>query len=92
MGAREEDLSAHGAAGRDGARTGMNPRKLPGLRPSPRQPWKLPVSEFIEDRYWKRFGGDSFERHPHVPDLGSRGPVRPQSDAHAPEGVRDAAS
>lgn len=28
---------------------GMNPRKLPGLRPSPAQRWKLPVGEFIEE-------------------------------------------
>ncbi|MGQ0732830.1 MAG: hypothetical protein ACT4QD_04145 [Acidobacteriota bacterium] len=36
---------------------GMNPRKLPALRPSPQQRWKLPVDEFIEERYWKQFGG-----------------------------------
>lgn len=36
---------------------GMNPRKLPRLRPSPPQPWKLPVGEFIEESYRKRFGG-----------------------------------
>jgi hypothetical protein len=29
----------------------MNPRKLPGLRPSPQQRWKLQVGEFIEERY-----------------------------------------
>ena len=28
---------------------GMNPRKLPGLRPSPQQRWKLPVGAFIEE-------------------------------------------
>ena len=28
---------------------GMNPKKLPGLRPSPQQRWKLPVGEFIEE-------------------------------------------
>ena len=36
---------------------GMNPKKLPGLRPSPQQRWKLPVGAFIEDCYRKRFGG-----------------------------------
>jgi hypothetical protein len=36
---------------------GMNPKKLPGLRPSPQQGWKLPVGAFIEDCYRKRFGG-----------------------------------
>ncbi|MBP1599657.1 MAG: hypothetical protein H6Q05_5034 [Acidobacteria bacterium] len=47
---------------------GMNPRKLPGLRPSPQQQWKLPVGAFIEECYRKRFGGapDSDEtRRPH---------------------------
>jgi hypothetical protein len=38
---------------------GMNPKKLPGLRPSPQQRWKLPVGEFIEECYWKRFGGNT---------------------------------
>ena len=46
---------------------GMNPRKLPGLRPSPQERWKLPVGEFIEQRYRKRFGG-------HPRDEDSRGP------------------
>jgi hypothetical protein len=41
---------------------GMNPRKLPSLRPSPQQHWKLPVGESIEDRYWKRFGGPARDR------------------------------
>ncbi len=36
---------------------GMNPKKLPGLRPSPQQRWKLPVGAFIEECYRKRFGG-----------------------------------
>ena len=36
---------------------GMNPKKLPGLRPSPQQRWKLPVGAFIEECYQKRFGG-----------------------------------
>jgi hypothetical protein len=35
----------------------MNPKKLPGLRPSPQQRWKLPVGAFIEECYRKRFGG-----------------------------------
>ena len=36
---------------------GMNPKKLPGLRPSPQQRWKLPVGAFIEECYRKRFAG-----------------------------------
>jgi hypothetical protein len=53
------------------ARTlGMNPRKLPGLRPSPHQRGKLPVGEFIEECYRKRFGVPR-DRHP-----GERRPPR----------------
>jgi hypothetical protein len=70
---------------------GMNPRKLPGLRPSPQQRWKLPVGEFIVECYRKRFGGDRLDHHPHVPDPGSRKPSPPQRDTQAPERVRDAA-
>src|SRR6516165_6894952 len=70
---------------------GMNPKKLPGLRPSPQQRWKLPVGEFIEDRYRKRFG-DLLDPHVHVHDPDARRHVLPQPDAHAPEGVRHAAS
>ncbi len=36
---------------------GMNPKKLPRLRPGPQQRWKLPVGAFIEECYRKRFGG-----------------------------------
>lgn len=35
---------------------GLNPQKLPGLRPSPSQRWKLPVADFIEECFAKRFG------------------------------------
>ena len=42
---------------------GMNPKKLAGLRPSPQERWKLPVGEFIEECYWKRFGGDTRDQH-----------------------------
>jgi hypothetical protein len=38
---------------------GMNPRKLPGLRPSPRQRWKLPVGRFLR----RRFRLDTYGRH-----------------------------
>ncbi len=52
---------------------GMNPKKLSSLRPSPQQRWKLPVGEFIEARYWKRFGGDPLDHHLHKPE-----PVSPK--------------
>ena len=51
---------------------GMNPRKLPGLRPSRQERWKLPVGEFIEERYRKRFGGDPRDHAPSGPDPSSR--------------------
>jgi hypothetical protein len=70
---------------------GMNPKKLPGLRPSPQQRWKLRVGEFIEDRYRKRFG-DLPDPHAPVPDSDSRRRVVPQRNTHAPERVTDAAS
>jgi hypothetical protein len=35
---------------------GMNPKKLPGPRPSPQQRWKLPLGTFIEECYRERFG------------------------------------
>jgi hypothetical protein len=42
-------------------------------------------------RYWKRFGGNSFDLRPHILALGSRKPSGPQRDAHVPERVSDAA-
>lgn len=40
----------------------MNPRTLPRLRPSPQQRWKLPLGEFIEECYSKRFS-DATRNH-----------------------------
>lgn len=60
---------------------GMNPKKLPGLRPSPSQKWKLPVGEFIEECFRKRFGEVADEervartvapRQPAPPEIPSR--------------------
>ena len=62
---------------------GMNPKKLPSLRPSPQQRWKLPVGEFIEACYWKRFGGDPLDRQPH-----KREPI-PPTPSKPPTGQRD---
>jgi hypothetical protein len=55
-------------------RLGMNPTKLPRLRPAPRQHWKLPVGEFIEELYSKRFGFDSLDRPRGGGHSGSRNP------------------
>lgn len=55
-------------------RLGMNPKKLPGLRPSSQQRWKLPVGAFIEECYRKRFGGEAENADAHVP--------KPRSNSH----------
>ena len=68
---------------------GMNPKKLPGLRPSPEQRWKRPVGEFIEERYRKRFGENAGDSEPRGPRSDSRQPSAPREDAHAPGAVRD---
>ena len=70
---------------------GMNPRKLPGLRPSPRERWKLPVGEFIEERYRKRFGGDPRDHDARGPEPGARKASRTDRDADASERARDPA-
>ena len=70
---------------------GMNPRKLPGLRPSPRERWKLPVGEFIEERYRKRFGADPRDHDPRGPEPNSRKAPRADRDADASERSRDPA-
>jgi hypothetical protein len=70
---------------------GMNPRKLPGLRPSPQERWKLPVGEFIEERYRKRFGGDPRDHDPRRPKPSSRKASITDRDADALEPGRDPA-
>ena len=60
---------------------GMNPRKLPRLRPSAQQRWKLPVGAFIEACYRKRFDGSPKDHEPAEPEPRSRKPRTP--DAHA---------
>ena len=69
----------------------MNPKKLPSLRPSPQQRWKLPVGEFIEACYWKRFGGGPLDHHPHKSGSGSPKLLTPQRAVEALKGVREAA-
>ena len=70
---------------------GMNPRKLPGLRPSPQERWKLPVGEFIEERYRKRFSGDAREHDPRRPKPTARKASSTDQDEDASERVRDPA-
>jgi hypothetical protein len=66
-------------------RLGLNPKKLPRLRPGPQERWKLPVGEFIEALYCNRFGVDPVV---HLPRPAARGwgePVSPHRDADARE-------
>jgi hypothetical protein len=51
---------------------GMNPKKLPGLRPNAQQRWKLPVGAFIEECYRKRFGGAPLSNKSSQRESGSR--------------------
>jgi hypothetical protein len=73
-------------------RLGMNPRKLPRLRPGPQERWKAPVGEFIEALYRKKFGFDPSDRSPLGADPGSRKPVSPLVDADTQAHAADAMS
>jgi hypothetical protein len=68
---------------------GMNPKKLPGLRPSPQQRWKLPVGAFIEECYGKRFGGHPVDRELDKPKPAPAKPSTTREDTRAPEAARD---
>lgn len=35
---------------------GLNPKKFGGLANTRQEPWKMPLPEFIEELYFKRFG------------------------------------
>ena len=35
---------------------GMNPKNLGNLDNHDREPWKMPLRQYIEHRYFKRFG------------------------------------
>jgi hypothetical protein len=72
-------------------RLGMNPKKLPRLRPSPHQRWKLPVGAFIEECYRKRFGGDPRDQDPRGVETRSRKPWTTDLGAEVPEPVADPA-
>jgi hypothetical protein len=63
----------------------MNPRKLPRLRPSPQQRWKLPVGEFIEESYRKRFGDGPRDQHARGGEPRAHKPSGADLDASAPE-------
>lgn len=50
---------AHVAMARE---LGLNTRKFGGLANHRQEPWKTPLSEFIEDLYMKRFGRERPEK------------------------------
>ena len=47
---------------------GLNPRKLGGLANHDQEPWKLPLPEFIEELYMKRFGKNRPDRVESIED------------------------
>ena len=55
---------------------GMNPHKLPGLRPTSGQQWKVPVREFIEQCYRKRFGDAAYGEWPDERPVPTPSPAR----------------
>lgn len=56
---------------------GMNPAKLGKIDNHKQEPWKLPLPQFIEEIYFKRFG-----RTAPVPSASHKGDaVRPQHEA-----------
>lgn len=67
---------------------GMNPRKLPRLRPGPQQAWKLPVGEFIEECYRKRFGAAASARGR---EPSARKPSNTERDTDVSDSVRNPA-
>ena len=69
---------------------GMNPTKLSGLRPSPQERWKLPVGEFIEERYRKRFCHPR-DDDPRGPQPRSRTPLTTDRPADVSECRQDPA-
>ena len=70
---------------------GMNPKKLRRLRPAPQEHWKLPVGAFIEECYWKRFGGGG-KNQPRQSESPSRAVQALEQVVDPPQHVRDSAS
>ena len=50
---------------------GMNPKKLGGLANEPREPWKVPLKQFIANCYYKSFGRDLPENVRSIEELAS---------------------
>lgn len=61
---------------------GFNPKKLSRHNPSPSQPWKLPVGQWLRKLHDKRHGGPPSDK----PGIPSRGPLpRPAERAPNPQ-------
>ena len=86
----EEDLPAYSAAGRNGARARHESEEAPGFAPEPAGAWKLPVGEFIEECYWKRFGGTR-DQHARGKEQQSRKLSATNLEMNVAERVRDPA-
>jgi len=65
---------------------GMNPSKLPRLRPGRHEGWKLPVGLFIEECYRKRFQSHGFDDDPTLDEA-----IASAGNTPAPEGKADVA-
>lgn len=48
---------------------GLNPKKFGKLANHDQEPWKLPLPEFIEECYWKRFKKDRPDRVLSIEDV-----------------------
>ena len=48
---------------------GMNPKKFGGLANHKQEPWKLPLPQFIEKCYFKRFGREKPENVRSIEDI-----------------------
>jgi hypothetical protein len=57
---------------------GLNPKKLGGMDNHHQEPWKVPLHQFIEQLYLKRFGRD---RPEHVVSLEERAHLAAQKRA-----------
>ena len=57
---------------------GLNPKKFGGLANTKQEPWKVPLPDFIEEIYFKRFGKTR-------PDEGKRSGPAKQEESHANE-------
>lgn len=68
---------------------GMNPKKLGYLANQRQEPWKLPLVEFIEELYERRFGRRGPERVVSIEERAAE-LARKKASRHAAPGATDA--